>query len=103
MTAAIQQSVPKAPAPKLPLNEATKAAQETTFLSPRFYTTNFEELDRTGQLTILRRTFADVGGAAPRIDPLEPLVDDQAGHGERDDAAHGAAAEQGFGAGTHAT
>jgi magnesium-protoporphyrin IX monomethyl ester (oxidative) cyclase len=47
VTAAIQQSVPKAPAPKLPLNEATKAAQETTFLSPRFYTTNFEELDRT--------------------------------------------------------
>ena len=27
----------------------------------------FEELDRAGQLTILRRTFADVGGAAPRI------------------------------------
>ncbi|MGU3654415.1 FAD-dependent monooxygenase [Mycolicibacterium sp. A43C] len=27
----------------------------------------FEELDRQGQLTILRRTFADVGGAAPRI------------------------------------
>ena len=27
----------------------------------------FEELDRTGQLTILRRTFADVGGAAPRV------------------------------------
>jgi 2-polyprenyl-6-methoxyphenol hydroxylase-like FAD-dependent oxidoreductase len=27
----------------------------------------FEDLDRAGQLTILRRTFADVGGAAPRI------------------------------------
>jgi 2-polyprenyl-6-methoxyphenol hydroxylase-like FAD-dependent oxidoreductase len=27
----------------------------------------FEELDRAGQLTILRRTFADVGGAAPRV------------------------------------
>lgn len=27
----------------------------------------FEDLDRTGQETILRRTFADVGGAAPRI------------------------------------
>lgn len=26
-----------------------------------------EELDRAGQLTILRRTFADVGGAAPRV------------------------------------
>lgn len=32
----------------------------------------FEELDRAGQMTILRRTFADVGGAAPRIlDELE--------------------------------
>ncbi|MDG4667141.1 FAD-dependent monooxygenase [Mycobacterium sp. 236(2023)] len=27
----------------------------------------FEDLDRAGQLTILRRTFADVGGAAPRV------------------------------------
>lgn len=27
----------------------------------------FEELDRVGQMTILRRTFADVGGAAPRV------------------------------------
>ena len=27
----------------------------------------FEDLDRAGQITILRRTFADVGGAAPRI------------------------------------
>lgn len=27
----------------------------------------FEDLDRAGQLTILRRTFADVGGAAARI------------------------------------
>ncbi len=35
------------PAPKLPMNESTRAAQETTFLSPRFYTTDFEELDRT--------------------------------------------------------
>jgi 2-polyprenyl-6-methoxyphenol hydroxylase-like FAD-dependent oxidoreductase len=26
-----------------------------------------DELDRTAQLTVLRRTFADVGGAAPRI------------------------------------
>ncbi len=36
-----------APVPKLPINESTKAAQETTFLSPRFYTTDFVELDRT--------------------------------------------------------
>lgn len=35
------------PIPKHPVNESTKAAQETTFLSPRFYTTDFEELDRT--------------------------------------------------------
>jgi 2-polyprenyl-6-methoxyphenol hydroxylase-like FAD-dependent oxidoreductase len=27
----------------------------------------FEDLDRAGQLTILRRTFEDVGGAAPRV------------------------------------
>jgi len=27
----------------------------------------FEDLDRAGQLTILRRTFDDVGGAAPRV------------------------------------
>jgi 2-polyprenyl-6-methoxyphenol hydroxylase-like FAD-dependent oxidoreductase len=27
----------------------------------------FEDLDRDGQTTILRRTFADVGGAAPRV------------------------------------
>jgi len=27
----------------------------------------FEDLDRAGQITILRSTFADVGGAAPRI------------------------------------
>ncbi|AQA03217.1 FAD-dependent oxidoreductase [Mycobacterium sp. MS1601] len=27
----------------------------------------FEELDRAGQITILNRTFADVGGAAPRV------------------------------------
>ncbi|KAF1857833.1 hypothetical protein Lal_00041342 [Lupinus albus] len=36
-----------APVPKMPINESTKAAQETTFLSPRFYTTDFAELDRT--------------------------------------------------------
>jgi magnesium-protoporphyrin IX monomethyl ester (oxidative) cyclase len=35
------------PVPKHPVNESTKAAQETTFLSPRFYTTDFVELDRT--------------------------------------------------------
>jgi 2-polyprenyl-6-methoxyphenol hydroxylase-like FAD-dependent oxidoreductase len=36
----------------------------TTFMSD---IRGFEDLDRAGQLTILRRTFADVGGAAPRI------------------------------------
>lgn len=35
------------PAPKQPVNESTKSAQATTFLSPRFYTTDFDELDRT--------------------------------------------------------
>jgi magnesium-protoporphyrin IX monomethyl ester (oxidative) cyclase len=29
------------------LNETTKRAQQDTFLSPRFYTTDFDELDRT--------------------------------------------------------
>jgi len=47
VTAAIQQPTLKMPTPKGPINEATKAAQETTFLSPRFYTTDFEALDRT--------------------------------------------------------
>lgn len=40
-------NAPVPPLPKHPINESTKAAQETTFLSPRFYTTDFEELDRT--------------------------------------------------------
>ncbi len=40
-------NAPVPPLPKTPINESTKAAQETTFLSPRFYTTDFEELDRT--------------------------------------------------------
>lgn len=44
MTVSIQHQTVK---PKLPMNEGTKAAHETTFLSPRFYTTDFEELDRT--------------------------------------------------------
>ncbi|RZK83685.1 MAG: magnesium-protoporphyrin IX monomethyl ester (oxidative) cyclase, partial [Methylobacterium sp.] len=35
------------PLPNRPVNESTKSAQETTFLSPRFYTTDFAELDRT--------------------------------------------------------
>lgn len=51
MNADVQPHPPQAfadgPAPKRPVNESTKAAQETTFLSPRFYTTDFEELDRT--------------------------------------------------------
>ncbi len=41
-----------------------------TFLSD---VRGFEDLDRAGQLTILRRTFADVGGAAPRV--LKALED----------------------------
>ncbi|KQP09531.1 magnesium-protoporphyrin IX monomethyl ester cyclase [Methylobacterium sp. Leaf93] len=47
MNVSIQHQAPKGVTPKLPMNEGTKAAQETTFLSPRFYTTDFEELDRT--------------------------------------------------------
>ncbi|ACS42865.1 MULTISPECIES: magnesium-protoporphyrin IX monomethyl ester (oxidative) cyclase [Methylorubrum] len=35
------------PFPRQPLNDSTKSAQQTTFLSPRFYTTDFDELDRT--------------------------------------------------------
>lgn len=33
--------------PEVGINESTLKARETTTLSPRFYTTNFEELDRT--------------------------------------------------------
>ncbi len=47
MNVSIQHQNPRGIQPKLPMNEGTKAAQETTFLSPRFYTTDFVELDRT--------------------------------------------------------
>ncbi|MDR7036347.1 MULTISPECIES: magnesium-protoporphyrin IX monomethyl ester (oxidative) cyclase [Methylobacterium] len=47
MNAPIKHPLSQNPVPKAPVNESTKAAQETTFLSPRFYTTDFEELDRT--------------------------------------------------------
>ena len=47
MNVSIQHQAPKGVQPKYPLNEGTKAAQETTFLSPRFYTTDFVKLDRT--------------------------------------------------------
>jgi magnesium-protoporphyrin IX monomethyl ester (oxidative) cyclase len=36
-----------APARNAPLNESTRLAQENTVLSPRFYTTDFAEMDRT--------------------------------------------------------
>ncbi len=48
-------------------NESTKSAQETTFLSPRFYTTNFEELDRTNVEPV--RAEWDVLLAEMRADP----------------------------------
>ncbi|TNC13652.1 magnesium-protoporphyrin IX monomethyl ester (oxidative) cyclase [Methylobacterium terricola] len=48
-------------------NESTKSAQETTFLSPRFYTTNFEELDRTDVEPV--RAEWDVLIAEMRSDP----------------------------------
>ncbi|GEP02027.1 magnesium-protoporphyrin IX monomethyl ester (oxidative) cyclase [Methylobacterium oxalidis] len=47
MNAPIKHPLSQNPVPKVPVNESTKAAQETTFLSPRFYTTDFDELDRT--------------------------------------------------------
>ena len=43
------------------LNETTKTAQQDTFLSPRFYTTDFDELDRTDVTPGSRRM-----GRAPR-------------------------------------
>ena len=48
-------------------NESTKSAQETTFLSPHFYTTNFEELDRTNVEPV--RAEWDVLLAEMRSDP----------------------------------
>ncbi|WP_288583424.1 magnesium-protoporphyrin IX monomethyl ester (oxidative) cyclase [uncultured Methylobacterium sp.] len=48
-------------------NESTRSARETTFLSPRFYTTNFEELDRTNVEPV--RAEWDVLIAEMRSDP----------------------------------
>ena len=48
-------------------NESTQSARETTFLSPRFYTTNFEELDRTNVEPV--RAEWDVLLAEMRSDP----------------------------------
>ena len=51
-----------------PDNVGTTRAILTFFSDVR----GFEDLDRAAQVTILRRTFADVGGAAPRVlDDLE--------------------------------
>jgi 2-polyprenyl-6-methoxyphenol hydroxylase-like FAD-dependent oxidoreductase len=51
-----------------PDNLGTTRAILTFFSDVR----GFEDLDREGQVTILRRTFADVGGVAPRVlDDLE--------------------------------
>lgn len=45
----IQTPIEPAPrvTPKRPINETTKAAQQTTLLQPRFYTTDFDKLDKT--------------------------------------------------------
>lgn len=40
--------------PKREINETTKMAQETTLLNPRFYTTDFDELDAV-DVTPVRR------------------------------------------------
>ena len=48
-------------------NESTRHAQETTFLSPRFYTTDFAELDRTNVEPV--RAEWDVLIAEMRADP----------------------------------
>ncbi|WP_407522622.1 magnesium-protoporphyrin IX monomethyl ester (oxidative) cyclase [Methylobacterium oryzisoli] len=48
-------------------NESTRYAQETTFLSPRFYTTDFDELDRTNVEPV--RAEWDVLIAEMRADP----------------------------------
>ncbi len=55
------------PVPKTPINESTRSAQETTFLSPRFYTTDFDELDRTN-VEPVRRDW-DILIAELRSDP----------------------------------
>ena len=47
--------------------DATRSAQENTLLSPRFYTTDFEELDRTDVSTV--RSEWDALIAELRSDP----------------------------------
>ena len=46
MTAATAETRDRATAPAVAPNETTRLAQETTLLNPRFYTTDFEALDR---------------------------------------------------------
>lgn len=47
-------SLARRPAPKAVPNETTRLAQTTTTLSPRFYTTDYEELDRTDVSAVKR-------------------------------------------------
>jgi magnesium-protoporphyrin IX monomethyl ester (oxidative) cyclase len=58
-------------------NEATRAAYDDTLLSPRFYTTDFEELDRI-----------DISSVRPEWDALlaEMRADPNKGHFKRTDA-----------------
>ncbi|RFC64950.1 magnesium-protoporphyrin IX monomethyl ester (oxidative) cyclase [Fulvimarina endophytica] len=59
-----------------PINETTKSAQEDTLLSPRFYTTDFDKLDKV-----------DVSGVRPQWDALiaEMKADPNRGHFKRDE------------------
>jgi hypothetical protein len=87
--------------PEVGINESTLKARETTTLSPRFYTTNFEELDRTDVSAVraqwdelLAELAADKRGNNPDICELFKLHEPRRGAARR---LHQRRAARGFG------